>query len=89
MSGGMSVPARLALLALAVALASCGMSKPDLRYRDSRLEPPLSLPAGVDSPGYSASMEIPRAGSAAPGAEGLDIEFPPDLRAVDPVLVTE
>ena len=83
----MSVPARLALLALAVALASCGMSKPDLRYRDSRLQPPLSIPAGVDSPAYSASMEIPRAGS--PGAEGLDIELPPDLRAGDPAPATE
>lgn len=85
----MSVPARLALLALAVALASCGMSKPDLRYRDSRLQPPLSIPAGVDSPAYSASMEIPRAGSAGPGAEGLDIELPPDLRAGDPAPATE
>jgi hypothetical protein len=67
-----------------LALAGCGFSKPDLRYRDSRLQDPLAVPADLAAPVHSPSMEIPAAGAAAPDAalpDGDGIEQPPDLRA--------
>lgn len=78
---------RVSLLSAAMLLAACGFNKPDLRYRDSRLQEPLQVPADLTAPRYSASMEIPSAGAAAAaeeGAVGLEIEQPPDLRPDGP-----
>jgi uncharacterized lipoprotein len=77
---------RLLLLVLASSLAACSFDKPDLRYRDSRLQDPLMLPADLAAPRYSPSMEIPPAGAAPDAAvpDALDIELPPDLRAGTP-----
>jgi len=72
------------LLALASALAACGFNKPDLSYRDSRLQGPLAVPADLAAPRYSPSMDIPAAGAAPEAAaapDGADIELPPDLRS--------
>lgn len=77
-----SAAAGLALGVLILALAACGMmNKEDLRYRDSRLLPALTVPEGVAAPSYSGTMEIPAAGTPGP-LEG-DIELPPDLRDGD------
>ncbi|MBK9131343.1 MAG: hypothetical protein IPM20_06855 [Gammaproteobacteria bacterium] len=77
-----SAAAGLALGVLVLALAACGMmNKEDLRYRDSRLLPALTVPEGVAAPTYSSTMEIPAAGTPGP-IEG-DIELPPDLRGGD------
>jgi uncharacterized lipoprotein len=74
----------LMLLALASSLAACGLNKPDLRYRDSRLQDPLQVPADMAGPSYSASMEIPSVGASVAAPDGLDIEQPPGLRADPP-----
>ncbi|MCC6302712.1 MAG: hypothetical protein IT489_07930 [Gammaproteobacteria bacterium] len=71
----------LALCILAGSLSACGMDKQDLRYRDSRLLPALTVPEGVAGPAYSGVMEIPAAGTS--GAAAGDIELPPDLRGGD------
>ncbi len=62
-----SAAAGLALGVLILALAACGMmNKEDLRYRDSRLLPALTVPEGVAAPSYSGTMEIPAAGTPGP-----------------------
>jgi len=84
-SGARTAPSAAAWLALGVLvlpLAACGMmNKQDLRYRDSRLLPALTVPEGVAGPTYSGAMEIPAAGT--PGPVAGDIELPPDLRDGD------
>lgn len=82
MSAARTVAAWLAPGVLILALAACGMmNKQDLRYRDSRLLPALTVPEGVAGPTYSSTMEIPAA--ATPGTVEGDIELPPDLRGGD------
>lgn len=87
------VPAAVVLLGALASLAACGFSKPDLRYQDSRLLDPLAVPGDLADPPYSASMEIPPAGTPGaaaeaavpvPAADGLEIEQPPDMRADGP-----
>lgn len=72
----------LGLLLCAVALlAGCTAgTKEDLRYRQSRLLPPLEIPEGLDAPRYAGPVPVPRGhGTAAQGERG--IEYPPDLLA--------
>ena len=63
-----------------MALGGCGPTKKDTRYRASALGPPLTIPAGLDTPAYTQTMEIP---PPAPGAKpvepGVDIELPPPM----------
>lgn len=76
-------------LTLMSLLGACALNKPDLHYRDSSLQAPLSVPEEMDSPRYSQSMDVPPAGSSgapddtALSADGLDIEQPPDMRTAD------
>jgi hypothetical protein len=71
-----------ALVWLVIPIAVLGgcATKKDTRYRAGTLRPPLTIPAGLDTPAYTQTMEIP---AAAPGAKpvepGVDIELPPPM----------
>ncbi len=77
------IPRWTAPVALAVGclvmLAACA-SKPDTRYRDSVDGPPLTIPAGLDTPVASRAMEIPAARAGMTDGIDDDIEKPPSLR---------
>jgi uncharacterized lipoprotein len=63
-----------------VSAGGCATKK-DTRYLKSTLGAPLTIPAGLDTPQYTQTMEIP---PVAPGAgkagETGDIEKPPAIR---------
>lgn len=68
-----------AALAAGPALSGCAAKK-DTRYLESREQSALAIPAGLDTPGYTQTMEIPRPGAArSAGADetGVDLELPP------------
>lgn len=68
---------------IALLLLSACAGKKDLRYRDSVESTPLTIPAGLDTPRYNRSMEIPLVQRIrTPGEdEDIDIEKPPSLES--------
>ena len=67
----------VAIILLAALVSGCS-SRPDTRYLESHELAPLRVPAGLDSPAMSASMEIPAPARGADGDEPVpDIEIPP------------
>ena len=68
-----------AILTTSLAVTGCATKK-DTRYRDSTLRPVLTIPAGLDTPAYTETMEIPAASPGAkPPEQGADIELPPPM----------
>jgi hypothetical protein len=63
---------------LSALLPGCAAEK-DVSYRKSRLLPPLNVPAGLDAPAYTQTMEIPPSAVPAPGPKDGDIEKPPAI----------
>lgn len=68
----------LALLIAGAALSGCA-SKPDTRYLESRQLAPLAIPAGLDTPAYTQTMEIPKPNPRADRGDDAeaDLELPP------------
>ncbi len=71
----------MGLVLIAVLAAGCAAKK-DTRYLHSRQTAPLTVPAGLDTPGYTQMMAVPAVSTAAgaardAAAETGDLEAPP------------
>lgn len=66
------------LLAFSLAATGCATKK-DTRYRSSVLLPPLMIPADLDAPPYTQTMDIPPVTAQPPVDEDEDIERPPAI----------
>lgn len=75
----------LPLLLAAVALSGCASYQPDTGYLESEQRPPLTIPAGMDTPDYNEQMLIPAVKPASPGSgdpgigDSTALERPPLL----------